>query len=203
MNSDRPTNLIITGVGGQGNILAVKILASALQCDGYEVSVGEVFGLAQRGGSVSSHLRFWRGYAPPPLVPVGLLDILVGFEPLEALRILCQNGNRNTHVLINSQTIPPIGALTGRFQYPSLADMLGRMELLTKNVRVIEGQKITKELDNPQVLNMVMVGALIGTHLLPLSMELIEAQMKKQLPVSHREINRQAFTLGSQALDFA
>jgi Pyruvate/2-oxoacid:ferredoxin oxidoreductase gamma subunit len=134
---------------------------------------------------------------------VGLLDILVGFEPLEALRILCQNGNRNTHVLINSQTIPPIGALTGRFQYPSLADMLGRMELLTKNVRVIEGQKITKELDNPQVLNMVMVGALIGTHLLPLSMELIEAQMKKQLPVSHREINRQAFTLGSQALDFA
>ena len=88
-----PTNIIFTGVGGQGNVLAAKLVAAALLDAGQEVAVGDVFGLSQRGGSVASHVRYWQGGPVPPLISRGHVDVVVGFEPLEALRILCEFGN--------------------------------------------------------------------------------------------------------------
>jgi len=108
-----PVNLVFTGVGGQGNVIAAKLAGSALLAAGFEVAVGDVFGLSQRGGSVASHVRFHRGAPLPPLIPPGRADFVVGFEPLEALRVLCQLGGPHTGVLTSTGDVPPTGVLMG------------------------------------------------------------------------------------------
>jgi len=190
--------MIVTGVGGQGNVLAARIVAGALLESGYEVTVGDVFGLSQRGGTVASHLRFWKGGPLPPLVAFGELDILVGFEPMEALRILCQFGNTKTVVLVNTQPILPLAVLMGRSEYPRLEILLERMRELTKSVKAIDGGAIVRRLGQAQVLNMVMVGALVGSGWVPLSARSIEKQVRAVFPGESQQINRDALAMGIQ-----
>ena len=94
-------NVIITGVGGQGNVLAARLLADAALASGFEVTVGDVYGLTQRGGAVASHVRWTTGEPLPPLIPRNALDVLVAFEPMEAIRILTQFGCEKTAAIVN------------------------------------------------------------------------------------------------------
>ncbi len=194
----KSTNVILTGVGGQGNVLAARIVAGALLESGYEVTVGDVFGLSQRGGAVASHIRFRRGGSLPPLVPFGQLDILVGFEPMEALRILCQFGNTKTVALVNTQPILPLEVLRGRSEYPHPKALLERVRQLAKSVIAIDGGAIVRQLGKAQVLNMVMVGVLVGSRWLPLTAQSIEKQIRAVLPRESQQINRQALGMGVQ-----
>lgn len=196
---DTTFNLIITGVGGQGNVLAARLLGAALLAGGYEVAVGDVFGLAQRGGAVASHVRF--GHGPPlaPLVPAGSLDIVLGFEPLEALRVLASFGRPGTLVLTNDRPVPPVGVLQGRVVYPPDDALFGAMAELAGRVVRLDAVSLAHQAGGPQSVNVVMLGALSGLGVLPLAPELLEAELGA-LPAHNREANRLAFALGREVV---
>lgn len=170
-------NVIITGVGGQGNVLAARLLASVALAEGYEVTVGDVYGLTQRGGSVASHVRWIKGKPLPPLVPQHSLDILVAFEPLEGLRVLSQFGNQDTVAIVNDTPIMPIGVQAGRFTYPDLPELRNALRRLTRELRVVSSTATAQRLGNIQILNMVMIGALFGSGFISLEPNIFEKQI--------------------------
>lgn len=194
-----PVNLIITGVGGQGNVLAARLLGSALLGAGYEVAVGDVFGLAQRGGAVASHVRFHHGSPLAPLVPRGEVDVVVGFEPLEALRVLAEYGWPGTLVLTNERAVPPIGVLQGKAEYPAADALFWQMGDLARAVVRFDAVTLAHEAGGAQSVNVVMLGALAGSAVLPLDPAALEAEVER-LPARHREVNRRAFALGRRAV---
>ena len=106
-------NLILTGVGGQGNVMASRTLAGMLVDAGYIVTIGETFGMSQRGGSVMSHLRISPDSVKSPQIPRGGADVIVALEPLEALRVLTVYGNPQVCVMSNARPVYPIGVNTG------------------------------------------------------------------------------------------
>ena len=112
-------NVILTGVGGQGNVMASRTLAGMLVDAGYVVTIGETFGMSQRGGSVMSHLRISPDAVRSPQIPRGAADIIIGLEPLEALRVVTVYGNPQVCVLSNSRPVYPIGVITGELAYPA------------------------------------------------------------------------------------
>jgi indolepyruvate ferredoxin oxidoreductase, beta subunit len=195
----RPTNMIFTGVGGQGNVLAAKLVAATLLEAGQDVAVGDVFGLSQRGGSVASHVRFWTHGPVPPLISRGHLDILIGFEPLETLRILCEFGTPETVVLLNTVPIPPVGVLMGRTTYPPLEDLLEATRRLAKRLVAIDGVALAHEAGDAQGLNVVMVGALIGLGLLPIELDAMRAELSGSVSARFLEMNLRALDLGWRA----
>jgi indolepyruvate ferredoxin oxidoreductase beta subunit len=192
-----PLNLIITGVGGQGNILASQITATAAIRDGFFVSIGETYGASQRGGSVMSHVRFSQEFQYGPLIPSGEADIILGFEPLETLRVLVEYGHEDTDVIFNPRPNYPIGVLTGQFSYPDLDGLMGDIRELARSARAVKATELASDLGAMVAQNVVMVGALAGSGLIPVSgknyeeiiTELFEAEDK-------REFNLKAFKAG-------
>lgn len=199
LSGEPVVNLIITGVGGQGNVVAARLLGAALLAADFEVAVGDVFGLAQRGGAVASHVRFHRGAPLAPLVPQGSLDILVGFEPLEALRVLAQYGRPGTLVLTNDRAVPPVGVLQGRSEYPAEDVLFGSMAKLAGRVARLNAVNLAHEAGGPQSVNVVMLGALSGLAVLPLPRGFLQTEVER-LSARHREANRRAFALGVEAV---
>ena len=118
-----PYNVIITGVGGQGNVMASKVVGNMLSQKGFSVTIGETFGASQRGGSVMSHLRISSGRSWSPLIPKGRAHIVVALEPSEAIRVLMNYGNPEVKVLCNTRPIHSIGVISGELTYPSLKDI--------------------------------------------------------------------------------
>ena len=190
------TNVIITGVGGQGNVLAASLLASAALAEGCEVTVGDVYGLTQRGGSVASHVRWTKGNPLPPLVPRHGLDILLAFESLEALRVLTQFGREDTRGIVNVTPIVPIGVQTGRFEYPESSKLDGVLQALTGTLRLVDATAVARRLGNIQVLNMVMLGALIASGFISLRDEVFEGIIVSKIARKHLSINQSAFREG-------
>jgi indolepyruvate ferredoxin oxidoreductase beta subunit len=190
-------NLIICGVGGQGNILASQIVASAGIKKGWRVAIGETYGASQRGGSVMSHIRFSSVFQLGPLIPKGDADIIVGFEPLETLRVLLEYGKDSTRVMFNPRPNYPISVLSGDAKYPDLNLIFDQIKNLAKESVVIEATELAKTAGNHLAQNLVMVGALAGSQWLNIPMEsyhqviseLFEDQKK-------RELNLRAFNAG-------
>ncbi|MBW2284109.1 MAG: 2-oxoacid:acceptor oxidoreductase family protein, partial [Deltaproteobacteria bacterium] len=104
-----PYNVIITGVGGQGNVLASKVLGNILASRGLDVTIGETFGASQRGGSVMSHLRISATSSWSPQIPQGMAHVIIAIEPIEALRVLSVYGNPETLVISNDRPVHPVG----------------------------------------------------------------------------------------------
>ena len=195
-----PMNLIITGVGGQGNVLAARLLASVILSQGLEVTVGDVYGLTQRGGSVASHVRWTRNAPLPPLVPKDSLDIVLAFEPMEGLRILSQFGNTNTKAIVNETPITPIGVQAGRFSYPKIDDLNRNLRTCTAEIRMVKATDAARKLGNIQVLNLIMLGALAGSGYIGNGIELFEETIKRMIPERYIQINLDAFKQGIQLL---
>jgi indolepyruvate ferredoxin oxidoreductase beta subunit len=189
-------NLIITGVGGQGNVLAARLLASVALAEGYTVTVGDVYGLTQRGGSVASHVRWTKGDALPPLVPQNSLDVLVAFEPLEALRILTQFGKEDTVAVVNDAPLMPIGVQAGRFRYPNLSELWDALRSLTKQLRLVGATSIAQRLGDIQVLNMVMMGALVGSGFANLRKDAFEEIIRSSVSKKFVDLDLTAFRKG-------
>jgi len=160
-------DLVIAGVGGQGNILASQAVAKCAMDAGYDVVNTETKGAAQRGGSVLSHVRISDGTIFSPLVPQGRADVLLGFEPLEALRYINML-NKSGKFIINTTQIPTILSNLKVDKYPSLEEM--RTEIESKGIQgyFIDATQSAKELGDVLLTNVVMLGAFsVITDLIP------------------------------------
>jgi indolepyruvate ferredoxin oxidoreductase beta subunit len=195
-----PANVIITGVGGQGNVMASRVLAGMLVSAGFVVTIGETFGMSQRGGSVMSHLRVSSTSVLSPQIPQGGADIIIALEPVEALRVLTRYGNPDVAVLANSRMVYPMGVITGDFTYPSLDEVKSMLGKLSAKNWLIDATSIAVDLGNPILSNIIMIGALVGTSLLPIDRRAFEKEIAKSMSADKRQINLIAFDTGVKML---
>ncbi|MHB8138951.1 MAG: indolepyruvate oxidoreductase subunit beta [Smithellaceae bacterium] len=193
-------NIILTGVGGQGNVMASRVLAGMLVDAGYVVTIGETFGMSQRGGSVMSHLRVSPDSVRSPQIPRGGADVIVALEPLEALRVLTVYGNPQVCVLSNSRPVYPIGVITGELAYPSDETIVAVFEQLSAASWMIDATSVGLQLGNPVLSNIVMIGALAKTGLLPFDRRMFEKEIRKTLPAAKCTLNLKAFDAGADMI---
>jgi len=201
LNKD-PMNVIITGVGGQGNVLLAQLLGKALAKKGYIITIGDIFGAAQRGGSVSSQLRISTKNVYSPLTPRGAADLIISMEPVEALRAIGQWGNPEVIIVSNTRPFYPIDVTIGNASYPTLEEIKDAASKLSKESLFVDASAIALELKAPVVTNIVMGGVAIGTGVLPIDEkdfdEELSAQFKGKKPGIY-ELNKQAFQRGLTA----
>jgi len=191
-----PFNLIITGVGGQGNVLASKLIGNMLVDKGYYVTIGETFGASQRGGSVMSHLRISSASILSPQIPRGQAHAVVALEPTEAIRVLQEYGNPEVKVISNTRPVYSLGVICGEADYPGEADLRGWMQKLTRAYWFINATDEALKLGNPILGNVLLVGALAGVGDLPLDRDGFLEVMARTLPPEKVAINATAFDKG-------
>jgi len=187
-------NFLLAGVGGQGTLLASDILAEVGLCIGADVKKSEVHGMSQRGGAVTSHVR-WGERVASPLCEKGTVDYFVAQEMLEALRwieFLRPGGT----LLLSHQRIVPASTVYGADQYPPDHHMILTFKQVAGKVVMIEAQQAAEELGNPRVANSVLLGALSAQLAVPEADWL--AVIASRVPRKHVEVNRQAFFAGRE-----
>ncbi len=190
--------LIIVAVGGQGNLLASKVLGEAALLSGVPVRMSEIHGMAQRGGVVESAIVF--GDAQSTIISDGEADILVSFEPAEALRAL-KRCNSNTVVITNLSPLPPFTVTIGRGTYPDLAEAQKLIRNKTAKLIAFDAVKLAADAGSVMAVNMVLLGALIQTGIIPLSAENVKTAIRTRTKKSSVDINLQAFDSGYQAAE--
>lgn len=190
-----PINILIAGVGGQGNLLASRLLAGAAKLEGYQITIGETKGASQRSGAVTSHIRF--SEAPlGPLIPLGKAHIILGFEPVETLRASRKYSNKKTTVLLNPAPVVPMLVAQGYQEYPQIEGILSELESLNDKVHLVEATQLAAEAGDAMAMNVVMLGALCGLHLLPFTREHFVDAIVGKVPGKYRELNQRAFEGG-------
>ncbi|HHW92774.1 MAG TPA: indolepyruvate oxidoreductase subunit beta [Firmicutes bacterium] len=183
-------NILVVGVGGQGTILASKILAEVLLQAGYDVKMAEVHGMAQRGGSVVTQVRFDQRVFSP-LIPKGEADYLLAFEKLESLRWLA-NLRPGGVVIVNDLELPPVSVLTGQAVYPQ--DIPVKLKDRAGTVKVVPAQKLARECGSIKSQNMVLLGVL--APFLGIGQGEWERAIAQIVPASTVEVNLAAFRAG-------
>lgn len=191
-----PYNVIITGVGGQGNVMASRIVGNMLSRKGLSVTIGETFGASQRGGSVMSHLRISTGSSWSPQIPNGKCHLIISLEPTEAMRVLATYGNPNVKVLCNTRPIHAIGVISGDQQYPDLDEITAWVAELSEASWFLDATEKAMELGNPILGNIMMIGAAAGIGVLPLDRKDFEAAVAENLSADKQELNLKAYDLG-------
>ncbi len=192
-----PYNLIITGVGGQGNVMASRVLGNMLSKMGYTVTIGETFGASQRGGSVMSHLRISSSDAFSPQIAKGRAHMIIALEPTEAIRVLAQYGNADVKVLCNTRPIYSVGVISGEQNYPSQEDIEKWVnELSAQSWFINATDEAMAKMKNPIFGNIMLLGALAGTNELPLSREGFQETISESMPADKVEINMTAYDSG-------
>jgi indolepyruvate ferredoxin oxidoreductase beta subunit len=191
-----PYNVIITGVGGQGNVMASRILGNMLSRKGLSATIGETFGASQRGGSVMSHLRISTGSTWSPQIPRGQCHLVISLEPTEAMRVLATYGNPNVNVLCNMRPIHAIGVISGDQQYPDLDAISTWITELSEACWFLEATTKALELGNPIFGNIMMIGAAAAIGVLPFDREDFEAVISESLPAEKRSLNLRAYDMG-------
>jgi len=185
--------LVFVGVGGQGNLLASRLLGEAALTEGIPAVVSEIHGMAQRGGIVESAVLM--GNVTSPIVSPGEADVLVSFEPVETLRALGKC-NEKTVIITNTHPLPPFTVAVGQGKYPDVDEMLALIRERAHRVIALDGNALAEEVGNPLALNMVMLGALIGSGAISITAE----DMKKTISASTKkgflEANLKAFDKG-------
>jgi indolepyruvate ferredoxin oxidoreductase beta subunit len=192
----KQSSFVLAGVGGQGTLLASSILAEVGLTAGYDVKKSEVHGMAQRGGSVSSHVR-WGERVYSPLISSGEADVLIAFEWLEALRYLnlLRPGGK---VLVNDHVITPVTVTTGNAVYPAREQILHALRQATADVTVIPGIGIARELGNVRANNVVVLGALsVG---LSVDAQTWKHVIETRVPPRYKVLNLAAFSRGREVM---
>jgi indolepyruvate ferredoxin oxidoreductase beta subunit len=194
--SSDPYNVIITGVGGQGNVLASRMVGDMLSEKGLYVTIGETFGASQRGGSVMSHLRISSESCLSPQIPRGRAHVVVALEPSEGIRVLAAYGNPEVKVVCNTRPIYPIGVICGEQTYPDLEDIKTWVRELSQSAWFIDATEGAVKLGNPILGNMIAVGALAATRVLPLDRAQFEAVLVRKMSPDKVAVNLSAFDMG-------
>src|SRR5665648_310392 len=183
----------LIGIGGQGTIKASTIIGEAAMKKGLNVVKSEVHGMAQRGGTVITELKI--GEAQSPLIEEGGADLLIAFEPTEALRSF-NKINSESFVIVNSSSIIPFTVSLGISEYPELSSVFEELKTKIKNLLIIDAQKIAKEAGSIISENMVLLGAAVAIPNFPVDKKLIIQSIKENLPPKSVEMNLKAFELG-------
>lgn len=189
-------NILICGVGGQGTILAAYVLGNAALKEGYKVRLGEIHGMAQRGGSVVSHVRMGEEVYGS-VIPQNKADIIVAFEPLEALRNISYL-KKGGIVLMNAERINPVSVSLGECDYPPIDEILFNLSEKGK-VYHFNATEIAKNLGNTITMNIVMIGAL-STLDIPIKNETLLETITSVL-AKKSDLNLKAFEAGRKKMD--
>lgn len=189
-------NVIIAGVGGQGNVLMSFLIGNALVRKGYFVTVFDNYGASQRLGAVASHIKISKeDLHNSPLLHEGDADVIVGIEPIELMRNLSQFGNPEVITVVNMRPVYPIGVISGEVEYPELDEAIVAIRRLSAQSWIINATDEALTLGNPIYTNVILMGALIGSGALPLDVIAMEEVLKEQLPKAF-EINKVALQRG-------
>jgi len=195
-----PFNIIIGGVGGQGNVLASMILGRMLVSQGGIITIGETYGASQRGGSVMSHLRVSTKDQFSPIIPEGKCHLLVALEPIEGLRMLAPYGNPGVMTVVNTRPIQPLSVLSGNAVYPDLSIILAKIGELSQRVWTLNATEIALGMGDPIFANMIMLGALSALEVLPLDRLIFEKTLADLFPAERLPVNLEAFDQGREAV---
>jgi indolepyruvate ferredoxin oxidoreductase beta subunit len=193
MENNRVTNILLVGVGGQGIIVASEIMADAFLEAGYDVKKSEVHGMAQRGGSVSTHVRFGSKVFSP-LIKEGETDILVAFEELEAMRYLHFLGPKPT-ILLNEQRLNPPSVSLGKDRYPE--DIAASLSRCAARFKKIAAKDLALRAGDIRTLNIVLLGAL--SSFLTVAEGVWTENILRRFPAKAHQANLEAFRLGRNA----
>ncbi len=191
---NREINIIICGTGGQGVVLVSELLGNAAVRDGVAVKGSEVLGMAQRGGSVFSNLRLG-GDVIAPMTPEGKVDVLIAVEPSEALRNI-QYLIKDAVVVLNTTTVMPYTVYLGQSGYPTQEQIIEKLKKVTSRIITLNASGLAKEAGSAQATNVVMLGALFGTGLMPVKEETAKEAILLRFKAKVGEINIKAFDLG-------
>ena len=186
---------VFVGVGGQGNLLASRLLGEAALSQGIHVVVSEIHGMAQRGGVVESAVLL--GDAMSPIVSDGEADVLIGFEPLETMRALTKC-NKKTLVITNTRPLPPFTVSLGQGIYPPVDEVLDLINAKVNDVIALDGNELAEEAGNPLSLNMVMLGALFGSWAISITGNAMKETIAGSTKKAFLESNLKAFDLGME-----
>lgn len=184
------TSILIAGVGGQGTLLTAKVLGNLLTGEGYDVKISEIHGMAQRGGSVVTHVRYGSKVYSPIVEPAGA-DIIIGFERMEALRwahYLKPGGK----MIVNDQKILPMPVISGVAEYPD--DILKQLKDICSDLYVLDAVSIAEKIGNTKVFNVVVLGVL--ARFMNIDMDAWSRAMHKTVPERFLDLNLKAFELG-------
>lgn len=191
-------NLIVCGVGGQGSILSSRIIADAAIKKGYEVRVGETFGAAMRGGSVSSHVKIGDIYSP--LVPMNKADVILSMEPLECLRVSVDYLSPEGIVITNTRPLYPVDVNIGASEYPSTDRVKENLLKLGSKAYMIDALDLAIKAGNQKAMSVVIIGALSALNKLPVEKEDLLFAVKERVPKKTIDTNLKAFDLGYEAM---
>ncbi len=192
-----PLNLIVIGVAGQGNVVTSQLIADALVREGYLVTFGQSYPAQQRGGPVVNYIRVSGEIQCSPIIPQGRAHIIVAMEPVEALRMLAQFGNPDVVTMVNPRPIPTIDMAGTKAKYPGLDKLMEDIEELSAKTLVVNATEEAQKLGNAIMANVILVGALVGSGLLPLDKKSLEPVIKERFPKA-LEANMAAFDKGME-----
>ncbi len=195
-----PYNLIITGVGGQGNVMSSRIIGNMMALKGFYVTIGETFGASQRGGSVMSHVRISSKSIVSPQIPKGKAHMVVSLEPSETIRVLMDYGNPDVQVITNTRPTHPVGVISGQAEYPSDEDIKSWINEISKKAWFFDATDMAVKIGHPIFSNIIMAGALAGTNELPLDRELFETIMNTKFNPDKVESNLKAYDQGFEKI---
>ena len=196
-NEKESYNIYICGVGGQGIIKTSVVLGEAAMDEGYEVVLSEIHGMSQRGGVVSTELKI--GSYKSTVIEESKADVLLAFEPIEAVRGL-NKANNNTNIVFNTSPIKPSTLHQSNQSYPDTSRIIATLKDNYKNVFPIEGEKLANDAGNILSLNMVLVGSAIANDTFPLSKKAVINAMNNNFNDRFHDTNLKAFENGYEAV---
>jgi indolepyruvate ferredoxin oxidoreductase beta subunit len=186
---------ILAGVGGQGTVLASKLIAQAFMKKGYQVRTAETIGMAQRGGSVVSHVRIGENINSP-LIPLHMADIIVGFEPAEAVRCLPYLKEGGT-IVVSSRPIKPVTDALSNQAY-NANEMLDYLKKTNARTTIINTQSICDSCGSPKIVNVALLGAAIESGALGISLEDMEKTIRANIADKYIALNLKALYAGAE-----
>ena len=198
MSASEVKSCLLCGVGGQGTVLASRIIAAAAMAKGLHAKTAETIGMAQRGGSVVSHVRIGEDVASS-MIPFGTADVIIGFEPGEVaanIKYLKEDGV----LILSSRQVKPVTASLGQSAYDG-DDCIAWLKGKVPRCIVIDPEKIMEACGSPKVLNVAMTGALAASGAMGLGMEDMEEALKIRMKPKLLEMNRKALHMGAQCAE--
>ena len=188
-------NIVLCGVGGQGTVLASRLISAAAMAKGIPVMSAETIGMAQRGGSVFSHLRLGEDVYSP-MIARGEADLILAFEPGEAVRMLpyLREGGQ---VVVSSRPVMPVTATLSGASY-SAEEMIHFLQAHVKNLMVVDAEKALQDVNSSKVLNLILLGAALQSEALGLTEDEIKAAIVQKIPEKFHELNFRALAWAGQ-----